>query len=30
MTNYVGPVALGAIGDAFADINQPEEALEYY
>ena len=26
----VGPVALGAIGDAFADINQPEQALEYY
>lgn len=26
----LGPVALGAIGDAFADINQPEEALEYY
>lgn len=26
----LGPTALGAIGDAFADINQPEEALEYY
>lgn len=26
----LGPVALGAIGDAFADINQPEDALEYY
>ena len=26
----LGPVALGAMGDAFADINQPEEALEYY
>lgn len=26
----LGPVALGAIGDAFADIDQPEEALEYY
>ncbi|WP_298766460.1 tetratricopeptide repeat protein [uncultured Polaribacter sp.] len=26
----LGPVALGAIGDAFADINQPEQALEYY
>jgi len=26
----LGPVALGAIGDAFADINQPEDALDYY
>ena len=26
----LGPVALGAIGDAFADINQPEDALVYY
>lgn len=26
----LGPIALGAIGDAFADINQPKEALEYY
>ncbi|MGY0408184.1 MAG: tetratricopeptide repeat protein, partial [Polaribacter sp.] len=26
----LGPVALGALGDAFADINQPKEALEYY
>lgn len=26
----LGPTALGAIGDAFADINQPEDALEYY
>lgn len=26
----LGPVALGAIGDAFSDINQPKEALEYY
>lgn len=26
----LAPVALGAIGDAFADINQPEEAIEYY
>ncbi|CAL2083665.1 tetratricopeptide repeat protein [Tenacibaculum sp. 190524A02b] len=26
----LGPTALGAIGDAFADINQPEEALDYY
>ncbi|MFV0249404.1 MAG: tetratricopeptide repeat protein [Tenacibaculum sp.] len=26
----LGPTALGAIGDAFADINQPKEALEYY
>ncbi|WP_439127353.1 tetratricopeptide repeat protein [Polaribacter sp.] len=26
----LGPVSLGAIGDAFADINQPEQALEYY
>ena len=26
----LGPVAIGAIGDAFADINQPEQALEYY
>ncbi|PWG04753.1 tetratricopeptide repeat protein [Polaribacter aquimarinus] len=26
----LGPVSLGAIGDAFADIDQPKEALEYY
>ena len=26
----LGPIALGAIGDAFADIDQPEQALEYY
>jgi tetratricopeptide (TPR) repeat protein len=26
----LAPVALGAIGDAFADINQLEDALEYY
>ena len=26
----IGPVALGAIGDAFADINHPAQALEYY
>lgn len=26
----LAPTALGAIGDAFSDINQPEEALEYY
>lgn len=26
----LGPVALGAIGDAFSDINQEEDALEYY
>lgn len=26
----LGPIALGAIGDAFSDINQPEDALEYY
>ncbi|WP_405604559.1 tetratricopeptide repeat protein [Polaribacter sp. Asnod1-A03] len=26
----LGPVSLGAIGDAFADINQPEDALDYY
>ncbi|MEN8965410.1 MAG: tetratricopeptide repeat protein [Polaribacter sp.] len=26
----LGPVSLGAIGDAFADIDQPEQALEYY
>jgi len=26
----LGPVALGAIGDAFADIDQPEDALDYY
>lgn len=26
----LGPTALGAIGDAFADINQPKEALEFY
>ena len=26
----LGPVALGAIGDAFSDIDQQDEALEYY
>lgn len=26
----LGPVAKGAIGDAFANINQPEDALDYY
>lgn len=26
----LGPVSLGAIGDAFADIDQLEDALEYY
>ena len=26
----LGPTALGAIGDAFADINQPKDALNYY
>ena len=26
----LGPTAKGAIGDAFADLNQPEEALDYY
>ena len=26
----LGAVAKGAIGDAFADLNQPEDALEYY
>ncbi|TXD49039.1 tetratricopeptide repeat protein [Polaribacter sp. IC073] len=26
----LGPVTLGAVGDAFADINQPEDALDYY
>lgn len=26
----LGPTAIGAIGDAFADINQPEDALKYY
>ena len=26
----LGPTAIGAIGDAFADINQTEDALEYY
>ena len=26
----LGPTALGAIGDAFADINQPKDALDYY
>jgi len=26
----LGPAALGATGDAFADINQPEDALDYY
>lgn len=26
----LGPTAKGAIGDAFADINQPEDALDFY
>ncbi len=26
----LGPTAIGAIGDAFADLEQPKEALEYY
>lgn len=26
----IGPIALGAIGDVFSDINQEEQALEYY
>jgi tetratricopeptide (TPR) repeat protein len=26
----VGPVSLGALGDAFADIDQQKDALEYY
>ena len=26
----LGPISLGAVGDAFADVNQPKEALEYY
>jgi len=26
----LGPIAKGAIGDAFADLNQPEDALSYY
>ncbi|MGJ8760279.1 MULTISPECIES: tol-pal system YbgF family protein [unclassified Polaribacter] len=26
----LGPVSIGAIGDAFADINQSEDALSYY
>ncbi|MDC9721595.1 MAG: tetratricopeptide repeat protein, partial [Urechidicola sp.] len=26
----LGPIAKGAIGDAFADLNQQEEALDYY
>lgn len=26
----LGPTALGAIGDAYANLNQPEEALEHY
>lgn len=26
----LGPTAKGAIGDAFADIDQPEDALDYY
>jgi tetratricopeptide (TPR) repeat protein len=26
----LGPIAKGAIGDAFSDINQPEDALDYY
>lgn len=26
----LGPIAKGAIGDAFADINQPKDAFDYY
>lgn len=26
----LGPIAKGAIGDAFADLNQPKDALNYY
>ena len=26
----LGPISLGAIGDAFSDINHPKDALEYY
>ncbi len=26
----LGPIATGAIGDAFADLDQPKEAIEYY
>jgi tetratricopeptide (TPR) repeat protein len=26
----LGPTAKGAIGDAFADINQPQDAFDYY
>ena len=26
----LGPITLGAVGDAFADINQPKDALDYY
>jgi len=26
----LGPTAIGAVGDAFADINQPKDALKYY
>jgi hypothetical protein len=26
----LGPISIGAIGDAFAEINQPEQALEFY
>ncbi|MBE0422680.1 MAG: tetratricopeptide repeat protein [Lutibacter sp.] len=26
----LGPIAKGAIGDAFADINQPQDAFDYY
>ena len=28
--DILGPTAIGAIGDAFADLDQPSEALEYY
>ena len=28
--SLLGPVAIGAVGDAFADINQPKDALKYY
>ena len=27
---FLSPISLGAIGDAFSDINQPKDALEYY
>lgn len=28
--DILGPIAKGAIGDAFANLNQPEDALKYY